>query len=81
MQRLQPPRAPILTDAGVKAGLRFQHVVGGEVHDIAGEAELAADGGFRPQQRKSVGLGSGAASCGRGAARRQVKSYTEKKGG
>lgn len=53
----------LLTDARVEAGLRLQDVVGGEVDDVAGEAELAADRGFWPQQRKSVGLGSGAASC------------------
>lgn len=53
-----------LTDAVVEAGLRSQDVVGGEVNDVAGEAELAADGGFWPQQGKSFDLGGRAGSCG-----------------
>lgn len=64
------PSVWTLTDARVKGRLRFQDVGGGEVDDVAGEAELAADAGFRLQQRKSVDLGSGAASCDGGASRR-----------
>lgn len=63
-----------LTDAVVEAGLRSQDVVSGEVNNVAGEAELAADGGFWPQQGKSFDLGGRAGSCGGWEDQRNFKS-------
>lgn len=35
--------SPVLTDAGVEAGVCAEDVVGGEVDSVTGEAEVAAD--------------------------------------
>lgn len=48
----------------VEARLRSQDVAGGEVNNVAGEAELAADGGLWPQQGERFDLGGRAGPCG-----------------
>lgn len=42
-----------------------KNIMSREVHSVTGEAEMAADGGFRLQLSNSFSLGGGAASCGR----------------
>lgn len=52
-----------LTNAGVKAGVRFENIISGEVDSIAGKAEMAAHRGFWVQLRNCFSLGRGAGSC------------------
>ena len=60
------PRPPhVLTGAAVEGGVRGEHSLGGEVHGVAGEADVAADGGLRVQLDDGVRLGRGAGTWGR----------------
>lgn len=53
----------ILTDAGVKGGVRSEDVASGEVDSVAGEAEVAAERRFWMQLRNGFSLSRRAASC------------------
>lgn len=53
----------VLTNAAVKAGVRFKDVSSGEVNGIAGEAHVAADRRLRLQPCDGVSVGGGTGSC------------------